>query len=383
MKESAEDRRRRIAGELPIARMLESESFRFEFFQAVRLLAKLYPERQPVGGDALPRDEVVRFSSRITLEFPASQIHDLKFPDETVKTAAMLLSFMGLAGASGVLPRHYTELLLERAKERDFVLRDFLDLFNHRLASLFYRAWEKYRGWLSFERAEVVGDRRRKEGPEAFRVFILRERPQIDRLFQCFLDLTGTGEPLLRYRPIAGRGLESRRAYSDKTLAYYSGLLAQQHRCAKSLENMLIDHFEVPIRISQFCGDWLTLDPEDQSHFAALDGNMTLGSDVVVGERVWDFQGKFRVVVGPLNWKQFQRFLPDGADFQPLTHLTRLYAGSQLEFDVQLVLRHDEVPMSRLSGPEESGSRLGWDSWVGNEAFAHDACEAVFATGRL
>jgi type VI secretion system protein ImpH len=65
----------------------------------------------------------------------------------------MVVSFLGLTGPSGVLPRHYTELMLNRIRAKDFSLRDFFDLFNHRLISLFYRSWEKFRLPLGYERS--------------------------------------------------------------------------------------------------------------------------------------------------------------------------------------------------------------------------------------
>src|SRR5207244_6114260 len=67
--------------------------------------------------------------------------------------------FMGLTGPNGVLPRHYTELLMRardaKGPERH-VVRDWFDLFNHRLISLFYRAWTKYRFWTAYERGEYA-----------------------------------------------------------------------------------------------------------------------------------------------------------------------------------------------------------------------------------
>ena len=140
----------------PVKALLFEEGYRFRFFQAVRLLGRVYPGRQPVGRDASPTDEAVRFRSRATLEFPASDIQEIS-PPQDGSPAQMLVNFMGLTGPSGALPQHYTELVLERMRVKDHALRDFLDLFNHRMLSLFYRAWEKYRFLLPYERAAAKG----------------------------------------------------------------------------------------------------------------------------------------------------------------------------------------------------------------------------------
>src|SRR6266498_4733090 len=136
-----------------LEQVLFEEGYRFEFFQAVRVLERLYRARLPVGCDSIPAKEVVRFHSLLSLTFPPSAVHDVVPSDDGASPAQMTVAFMGLTGLLGVLPRHYTELLLERMRHKDQTLRDFLDLFNHRLISLFYRAWEKYRLPMAYERA--------------------------------------------------------------------------------------------------------------------------------------------------------------------------------------------------------------------------------------
>jgi type VI secretion system protein ImpH len=95
-----------------------------------------------VGRDARPGEEVVRFLAHNSLTFPPSSIHDLSRSEEG-GPAAMVVAFMGLTGPSGVLPRHYSELVLEQERRRERGLARFFDLFNHRMISLFYRAWQK------------------------------------------------------------------------------------------------------------------------------------------------------------------------------------------------------------------------------------------------
>src|SRR5689334_2843833 len=122
----------------------------FEFFQAVRLLERLFPGRRPVGGFGDPHEEVAHFSARPVIAFPPSEVHAIEIPGEL--PARMVVNFMGVVGPLGVLPHHYTLLVAERAQTRDRALRDFLDIFQHRLISLFYRAWLKYHFTTAYER---------------------------------------------------------------------------------------------------------------------------------------------------------------------------------------------------------------------------------------
>ena len=136
----------------PLDAVLRTEPYRFEFFQAVRILERLF--QHSVGTDANPEDEVVRFRAHQSLLFPPSEIYGIvEQPDGRL---SMTVAFMGLTGPSGALPRHYTELVIDRLRHKDRTLRDFLDLFNHRLIALFYRAWQKNRFWIGYEHADMI-----------------------------------------------------------------------------------------------------------------------------------------------------------------------------------------------------------------------------------
>ena len=104
----------------------------------------------------------------------------------------MVINFMGLAGPSGVLPLYYTELIVERLRQKDRALLSFFDIFNHRMISLFYQAWEKYRFAIAYERGER------------------------DRFSHHLMDLIGIGT----------KRLDNRLAVRDDSLLFYSGLLS-------------------------------------------------------------------------------------------------------------------------------------------------------------
>jgi type VI secretion system protein ImpH len=362
--------------ERSVEQHLYDEPFGFDFFQAVRLLTRLAPERALVGRGGPPAREVVRFRALPSLDFPASAIYQLRPPAGEQTVPAMTVTFLGLHGPSGVLPRHYTELIhrleRERKGEERRALRDWLDLFNHRFISLFYRAWEKYRFWVAYERRE-------------------QGRTDPDSFTQALFSLVGLGTPGLRSRlrvVAVEAGVERERtlaAVDDRSLIYYAGLLSSAHRTAGGLASLLEDYFEVPVRVQQFVGQWLELEPGSQSRLGALDGNCQVGVNLVAGERVWDVQGKIRIRLGPLSYRRFNDFLPDRSPlpehkgFFLLVHLARLYAGPELDFDVQPVLRADSVPECQLS-EEPPGPRLGWNTWLVSQQPAHDAGDALFAS---
>ncbi|MGC2662230.1 MAG: type VI secretion system baseplate subunit TssG, partial [Bryobacteraceae bacterium] len=131
---------------------LFAEPYSFEFMQAVRLLRQFHPEREGVGLFRMPSHEVVRFGVNPSLSFPASQIQELESREDA--PPLFRVNFMGTVGPLGILPVYYTELVAARVFYRDRTLRDFLDLFHHRIISLFYLAWQKYRFIVGFEQGE-------------------------------------------------------------------------------------------------------------------------------------------------------------------------------------------------------------------------------------
>lgn len=307
---------------------------RFEFFQAVRLLHRLLAEREPVGTFARPSREVVRFVVNNFLGFPPSQIQRLEWTEDAMPR--MSVNFFGLTGPMGVLPHRYTELIRERNRAKDRGLQDFFDLFNHRLISLFYQAWEKYRFYVGYER-----DRE-------------------DRLSRCLMSLVGLGTP----------SLEDRQPVRDEAFLFYSGLFSLQPRSAVALEQILADYFNVPVEVEQFVGTWRTLDQTDQCRMLGdIPYSDQLGVGAIAGDEVWDRQSRARIRLGPLTASQYQSFLPNGSAWEPLRSLTRFFSGNEIEFELQLVLKQADVPPCKLGRSEaDSPPILGWFSWVKSDA---------------
>jgi type VI secretion system protein ImpH len=343
----------------------------FEFFQAVRMLERILPDRAPVGLFVHPSAEVVRFAANPEMGFPASEIQRIEFSEDG--PVRMTVNFMGLTGPSGRLPTYYTELVRERIRSKDHGIAAFFDLFNHRIVSLFFQAWLKYRFNLSYERAAYEGTRsltsaREEEEVLEDEVVVTSEQRVRDRFSHHLLDLIGLGT----------KGLQNRLALADDSLLYFSGLLSLETRSAAALRNLLMDYFNVPVEIEQFVGAWYPLSEDTQCGFEHGDTiSEQLGVGAVIGDEVWDQQSGVRVKLGPLTLRQYLDFLPNGSAHQSLRALTRFFAGDETDFDVQLILRHNEVPQCELGAENEVAPQLGWLSWAKTRPMSRDASDTI------
>jgi type VI secretion system protein ImpH len=325
---------------------LREEPWTFQFFQAVRLLERLQPDRSPVGRFVHPSKEIVRFGAHTATAFPASQIQALTWSNGAAPV--MVVNFMGLTGPMGLLPLYYSELLLDRIRSKDRTLLSFLNLFNHRMISLFYQAWEKYRFTVAYERAER------------------------DRFSHHLLDTIGLGT----------QGLQTRQAVADDSLLFYSGLLSLHTRSASALKQIVADYFDVPVEVEQFVGAWYALSRDNQCCFEDADSfSEQLGVGAVVGDEIWNQQSGVRLCIGPLPLRSYADFLPGGSAYQPLRAITRFFAGDEVDFEVQLILKRDEVPGCELDetprSPEHIAPQLGWSTWVKSAPMRRDPGDTI------
>jgi type VI secretion system protein ImpH len=301
---------------------LLNEPYRFEFYQAVRLLEGLRPRALVSGGTEGAEQDAVRFRSRVSLSFPASEIHDL---DSTAAVPRLTVNFLGLGGALGPLPAPYTEMILEAKARKDHSAADFLDIFNHRLVTMFYRV-------------------RKAHDPA------LTARPPHEGSFaEHLFALIGLAPPPAR----------STLGFPAQRLLSYSGMLARQPRTAVGLEAILADHFGVHVRVHQFVGHWRHIDPSQWTKLARRGKNHELGAGAVLGTRAWDQAGRIAIRIGPLSLDSFRQLLPGSARYAEMSRLTSFYLGIEHSAEAHLLLQRDQVPPARLGQ-----TQLGFTSWL-------------------
>ncbi len=326
----ANKRRRQIPS---VEESLYSKPYEYEFHQAVKLLELINTNATPLGEDVSPGKEPVSIKSRISLSVPASDIYSLDAQD-TATPPVMSVNFWGIAGLQGPLPTSYTEQIIDRIYKKDKSLRDFLDIFNHRLISILHRIRKKYWVGLSIT------------------------RPPATDIGQCLLSLIG----------LKDQQLAQSINIPTHSLLYYSGLFWQQPRSAAGLQAILSHYFNVSVKVAVLQGRWLYFEESQTTHIGLTGQFQVLGQGAVIGTKVWDNKTLCTLRIGPLGEDMFRQFLKTGSAYPTLLKLAQFYLPQEQKFNTNLIIKAKDVQSTHL----DSKSQLGWTSWLKVKEFKDD-----------
>ncbi|MDP3936154.1 MAG: type VI secretion system baseplate subunit TssG [Alphaproteobacteria bacterium] len=308
-----------------VVKRLFAQPYEFSFLQAVRLFQKLLPNGSLVGTTLTPSEDPITFSSRYTYSLPSSDIYRIHVPDGKL---VIEVNFWNIAGPHGALPAPLSEKVNERMREGDFALKEFLDIFNHRLLSIYYCVAQKYS-------------------------FVLSPKNSIQTTVGQMMCAVAGVDP----------DREGYASVPTAALARYSGIIWQRPRSAAGLEQILSDYFQVPVHIDQFVGSWVDINRRQRSFMGIKRGrNHKLGRTTFLGKRFWQSNHHFIVNIGPLTSKQFHLFIPTGAAYGEMCDMIKFYAPLELTFQLKMSLKEGEklVPLGFDNPSKEN--RLGWTS---------------------
>lgn len=337
-----------------VTRNITEQPYQYTFQQAVRLLERsssytfkeFNTEKNPVALHKSPGTECIRFHGQNSLSFPSSEIASIQkvTTDNNTKQWSMKINFMGLTGAMGVLPHHYTELLLQRLKIKDKSLLDFLDIFNHRTISLFYQASTKYNLPIEYER--------KKLNPPG--------RNTRDQHTQALLSLIGLGTEHL-----------TNDLYTNpESMIYYGGLLTQSVRTTTGLKLIIQHHFGIPVEIKEFIGQWQELIDDVRTRLPDRNNrsgcNACLGRSSMLGKKGWFAQGRIRIILGPLSKQQLQTFSPGTSSLKALNELVRFYVGAEQDYDFIIRIKRADVP-AKIKMTKKNTALLSWNTWLSSK----------------
>jgi type VI secretion system protein ImpH len=314
---------RNASAGIALAERLRQAPYKFDFYQALRWIECVHADKPRLGTSQRPVDDPIRLGQEPSLGFAPASLASF-----TPGTPGRLNVYLfGLLGPNGPLPLHLTEHARDRLRNmHDPTFVRFLDLFHHRLLTLFYRAWATTQPAVNYD------------------------RPNDDR-FALYVGATiGLGMPALRHRD----------RLSDLAKLHYAGRFACPTRNREGLRGILAGFFGLPVDIKEFVGQWLELRDGDLCRLGTINGNCRLGRSITVGSRTWECQQKFRIVFGPLDFEQYQSLLPGRDSLNKLIALVRNYTGRELDWDVQLILDKRDVPPLQLGGK----GGLGRTTWL-------------------
>ncbi|MBA5639782.1 type VI secretion system baseplate subunit TssG [Duganella sp. LX20W] len=333
------------------------EPHRFDFVQAVRLLEDLLVA-QGVPRAAALRD-YLHFDNSMSLSFPASQIEALRVEAGQVVDSEAALhaaasqgklkriritpAFIGLLGAHGVLPNHYTERIAAwRHDQQDDGPRAFIDLFSNRMVALFWLAWRKHR----------------------------LELPQTDDgrdgMLSRLLALSGSSAGRSGRGGQDGQDGHSGHAVPDEVAAYYTTAFRQRPVSAVMMERVLSEYFAIPVRLTPNVGRMETMAPQ---HITRLNRqNNLLGRGAVLGPRMWRRDLVVGIRLGPLEGAQYEHFIKGSPGAAALQAMLAMFDLPTLRFEVEVVLRKEDMRRVTLG----AGQRLGVDAFVFSKPPATD-----------
>ncbi|MES2607281.1 MAG: type VI secretion system baseplate subunit TssG [Pseudomonadota bacterium] len=328
----------------PVTDALKDEPFSFDFDQAIVVLEHMHKSSTHNGKDTLSplgdscdlTREALTIKSHVSFSTPASELQKL---DLDAKKPTLWINFLGLAGALGPLPTPYTEMVIDRTRSKDTSFRDFLDIFNHRLAGMWHRLHKKVH------------------------VGIAQVLPQHSSIGQCLLRLAG----------ISHEKVMNGTALNETALLTYQSLLWKQPHGVIGLEQMLHHHFGINVEIHDYEGAWRHARADEISHIGAIHGQWNvLGQTAILGSKCWDQMAGIRIDIGPLKWDKFCTFLPTFHSgktnlYARLKDMCQLYVGLDYTISAKLVLDRNEIKPTMLQnqvGHTHTAFHLGLNTWL-------------------
>lgn len=317
---------------------LQAAPWAFDWFALLRRIEAHNPSYSRFGEAVHPQDEPVRIGQTPSLSFASASLSSADFNQQG--RFSIEQTGFGLYGPNGAMPLHITEYVRERiAYDDDQAQSAFSNIFHHRFAMLFYRAWASAQATNSLD------------------------RPDEDRFADYVGSLSGYGAPALQQQD----------SVPDHAKRYFSGHLVRLTRNPEGLRAILQSYFDCPFKVQEWMPQWLKIEEHEQTQLGHPGPAAQLGMGAVCGASVLDRQHKFRLHAGPLGLAAYEEFLPQGRCFGVLRDWVRNYIGYEFSWDLRLVLKRSEVPPLVLG----SNVRLGWTTWLGKLEDAQDRGDLV------
>ena len=306
--------------------------FEFDFYQAIKILEALKPNCGRFGVEDDPLKEALHIRSRVSFSPASSDIYSIRSSAYSHKPPTLTVNFFGLAGVQGPLPPPFAEMIIDQERAKNTAFRDFLDIFNHRLLSAWYRIRLKMTPGLS-------------------------QKPLIHTpMGKIFYDLCGLGT----------KTFQKKLTIADEKIILLAPLLWERPRSLAGLKQILKAYFHsfhspsLALTLEPFVGKWVSSPLSELSTLGKTGQFNQLGRTLFLGKKIWIQNDGVKICFSNLSLKDYEKFLPHGPHFNHLTELIYLYGGVEMRPFLSLSIQKEEIPPARLGK-----MILGHTAWLG------------------
>jgi len=308
---------------------LEKHGPEFNVFQAFYLAERASKKYHPRRNDEHFEQTGLKFRPYEKYTFPPTDIRGFQFENHTMK---FVLNFMGLYGINSPLPRCYHEQVAEQQDihgEGEVPLQNFLEIFNNRFYWHYYQAWKKYRHYLALN------------------------SPDQNRHSDRILSFIGLGLQSQKDKSVP---------VSKFRLMRISSILSCRVKNKAGLRIALSEFFpKYAIKIKEFVPRMVKLN-RVPSMGKNSEEPMRLGRNSVLGRSILDYQSKITIEIGPMDFEDYLKFLPDGYRATLLKEVIDLYINEGIEYDVEFLIKTEKIDNVPWKNDQ---IRLGQSVWLG------------------
>jgi type VI secretion system protein ImpH len=309
---------------------LLENSRKYNFFELVRRLEQANCDLPKIGTSNKLEDNTIRFGQYPSLAFAPSSIHNYQIGKSGIDR--LIINFFGLLGPNGPMPLYFTQYVHSRSMSYyDSALQEFLDIFHHRLISMFYRAWSLNELTVSYDRPE---------------------EDDLSFYLGCLLGMYSTPK-------------RNKNFYSK---LYWGGRFIGKNPNAEGLTKILSDFFNIPIRIKEFVGSYISIPKQFRLLLGRVPDNTTLGQNTVLGSKYYSLSDKFKIIVGALNLKEYKEILPNKKSYQLFKDWINRYITNPLTWEINCIVKAEEISPARLG----NHSQLGFTTWLTSQSVKDD-----------
>lgn len=313
---------RKRSHNLTLEDLVREKPTHFEFHAVMKLLELMYDEHIPVAEGMSPDKETVRFRHHLSMSFAGTDIHNIVLPPKEAGVPVLLEeNFFGLGGAQGPLPMTLTQKILSQMDIKNFAMRDFLDIFNHRLLSILHRVRKSY--WVGL-------DSRLPEESMAGKI--------LSSFFGVHADFNTETLPL-------------------RTMLSLAVCFWEKPRNKEQLRRVLSVFLRMPVTVKGFTGGWRFADPEDQSVLGRR--LCSLGQDALLGQRMWDTSYLLDITLQAPSLERYEQLAPGTDLYKAVCQLSQAFLGNTQQVRFNVIWSDSSAPKSHLGK-----CRIGYKAWL-------------------